>query len=47
MGSAAWPLACGCLVFDPAVEFPDSRKPSFTSADEYQFNATMRRQRRH
>jgi hypothetical protein len=35
------------MVFDPAVEFPDSRKPSFTSADEYQFNATMRRQRRH
>jgi hypothetical protein len=34
------------MVFDPSVGFPNSRKPSFTSADEYQFNATMRRLRR-
>jgi hypothetical protein len=31
------------VVFDPAVEFPDARKPTFSSADEYQFNATLRR----
>ena len=35
------------LTFDPAVQFPNSRKPSFRGGDEYQFNATMRRQRRH
>jgi hypothetical protein len=31
------------LAFDPGVEFPDARKPSFSSASEYQFNATVRR----
>jgi hypothetical protein len=30
------------LTFDPAVDFPDARKPSFSSASEYQFNATLR-----
>jgi len=31
------------LTFDPAVEFPDAHKPSFSGKDEYQFNASMRR----
>ena len=30
------------LGFDPAVEFPDARKPSFNSTSEFQFNATVR-----
>jgi hypothetical protein len=30
------------LTFDPAVEFPDAGKPSFSSHSEYQFNATLR-----
>lgn len=30
------------LGFDPAVEFPDARKPTFTSTSEFQFNATLR-----
>jgi hypothetical protein len=34
------------LMFSPAVQFPNSRKPSSKGADEYQFNATMRRLRR-
>jgi hypothetical protein len=28
-------------VFGPAVEFPDSRKPSSSGINEYQFNATL------
>jgi len=28
--------------FAPALEFPDTRKPSSSGVDEYQFNATMR-----
>jgi hypothetical protein len=31
------------LTFDPAVDFPDARKPSFSSASEYQYNATLKR----
>jgi hypothetical protein len=31
------------LGFSPAVEFPDARKPAFTSTSEFQFNATVRR----
>jgi hypothetical protein len=31
------------LTFEPAVAFPDSAKPSFSGADEYQFNASLRR----
>ena len=31
------------LTFEPAVEFPDARKPSFPGTGEYQFNATVRR----
>jgi hypothetical protein len=31
------------LGFSPAVEFPDARKPTFTSTSEFQFNATARR----
>ncbi len=31
------------LTFDPAVEFPDARKPTFSGVNEYQFNATVRR----
>jgi hypothetical protein len=30
------------LGFDPAVQFPDARKPHFTSTSEFQFNATLR-----
>ena len=30
------------LGFDPAVQFPDSAKPHFTSTSEFQFNATVR-----
>ena len=30
------------LGFDPAVQFPDSAKPTFTSTSEFQFNATLR-----
>ncbi len=29
--------------FSPAVEFPESKKPSFTGSDELQFNATLKR----
>ena len=28
--------------FSPAVQFPDAQKPSFSGANELQFNATMR-----
>jgi hypothetical protein len=31
------------LGFNPAVLFPDSAKPTFTSTSEFQFNATLRR----
>jgi len=31
------------LGFNPAVQFPDSAKPTFTSTSEFQFNATLRR----
>jgi hypothetical protein len=30
------------LGFDPALAFPDSAKPHFTSTSEFQFNATVR-----